>query len=93
MSLAPSSVEIGFSVTSVAPMLGSEIVGLDVSRPLDAQALQAVREAFQTLENRVKTMETPDRKALILVVEDNAPIQRCSTVNILADTHTGMART
>ena len=48
MSLAPSSVEIGFSVTSVAPMLGAEIVGLDVSRPLDAQALEAVREAFQT---------------------------------------------
>ena len=36
-----------FTITPVSTPLGAEVVGLDVSRPLDPPTLAAVRDAFQ----------------------------------------------
>ena len=47
MSVALQSVQHAFSVTPVSSVLGAEIVGLDVSRPLDSKTMAVVREAFQ----------------------------------------------
>lgn len=48
MSTAVTAADTGFTITPVAPALGAEIVGLDLSRPLDAETLATVRDAFQT---------------------------------------------
>jgi alpha-ketoglutarate-dependent taurine dioxygenase len=47
MTLAEHSSEQGFAVTPVSSALGVEVVGLDVSQPLDPEALSVIREAFQ----------------------------------------------
>ena len=36
-----------FSISRIAPILGAEVVGLDVSHPMDADTLQIVKDAFQ----------------------------------------------
>lgn len=47
MSVAERTAHDDFTVAPVSPVLGAEIVGLDVSRPLDAPTLAVVRDAFQ----------------------------------------------
>ncbi len=47
MSVAERTAHDDFTVSPVSPALGAEVVGLDVSRPLDGPTLAAVREAFQ----------------------------------------------
>ena len=47
MSVAEPSAHSDFTVAPVSPALGAEVVGLDVSRPLDPPALAIVRDAFQ----------------------------------------------
>ena len=46
-SAAEKSTGHDFTVTPVSPVLGAEVVGLDVSRPLDPPTLAVVRDAFQ----------------------------------------------
>ncbi|NKB55537.1 MAG: TauD/TfdA family dioxygenase [Alphaproteobacteria bacterium] len=45
MSLAEQSAE--FAITPVSDALGAEVVGLDVSQPLDPETLAVIRDAFQ----------------------------------------------
>lgn len=47
MSVAEQSARNDFTVAPVSPVLGAEVVGLDVSRPLDPPVLAIVRDAFQ----------------------------------------------
>ncbi len=47
MSVAEQSARNDFTVAPVSPVLGAEVVGLDVSRPLDPPILAVVRDAFQ----------------------------------------------
>ena len=47
MSLTGRPTHDDFTVTPVSTSLGAEIVGLDVSRPLDPPTLARVRDAFQ----------------------------------------------
>jgi taurine dioxygenase/alpha-ketoglutarate-dependent 2,4-dichlorophenoxyacetate dioxygenase len=47
MSVAEPTARDDFTVSPISPALGAEVVGLDVSRPLDPPTLAAVREAFQ----------------------------------------------
>ena len=47
MSVAEQSTHNDFTVAPVSPVLGAEIVGLDVSRPLEPAILAVIRDAFQ----------------------------------------------
>ena len=47
MSVAEQSARNDFTVAPVSPVLGAEVVGLDVSRPLDPPVLAIIRDAFQ----------------------------------------------
>jgi len=47
MSAAEQSACNDFTVAPISPVLGAEVVGLDVSRPLDPPTLAVVRDAFQ----------------------------------------------
>ena len=47
MSEAVRSVQDDYSISSVSYVVGAEVVGLDVSRPLDAATIATLRQAFQ----------------------------------------------
>ena len=47
MSTAEQSACSDFTVAPVSPVIGAEVIGLDVSRPLDPPTLAVVRDAFQ----------------------------------------------
>ena len=47
MATAAPSDHSDFTVTPVSPALGAQVVGLDVSRPLDPSTLAVLRDAFQ----------------------------------------------
>ena len=47
MSEAVRSVQDDYSISSVSDVVGAEVVGLDVSRPLDAATIATLRQAFQ----------------------------------------------
>ena len=47
MSQAMQSNEIRFTISPVSDVIGAEVVGLDVSKPLDGETLQTLRQAFQ----------------------------------------------
>lgn len=44
---AVQPVEPNYSITPVSDVIGAEVVGLDVSRPLDAATVATLRQAFQ----------------------------------------------
>jgi alpha-ketoglutarate-dependent taurine dioxygenase len=47
MSAVPSSTVDRFDIRRLSPVLGAEVIGLDVSRPLAPDTLARVRDAFQ----------------------------------------------
>lgn len=47
MSVAEQSAHNEFTIAPISSVLGAEVVGLDVSRPLDPPTLQTIRDAFQ----------------------------------------------
>ncbi len=47
MSQALAKAVPAFSITRVSEVIGAEVVGLDVSKPLDAQTFDILRQAFQ----------------------------------------------
>lgn len=66
----------GFQVNRLSPALGAEIVGLDVSRPLPAQVLAVVRDAFQQHHMLCFRDQRLDDDALVAFSTQFGPLEK-----------------
>lgn len=76
MSTVSSAIAEKFQVRRLSPALGAEIIGLDVSRPLEARALEILRGAFQDHHMLCFRDQQLDDDALVAFSKQFGPLEK-----------------